>query len=97
MPNSLKCRLKNLMHKGLLSEKDLRRISTDTDVVSELEKIKAEMQKEKCEKECLPHSIKKCNDSKSDRYWCECYFCLKVINKRISELKESNDEVQRLR
>lgn len=26
MPNSLKCRLKGLVHKGLLSEKDLNRI-----------------------------------------------------------------------
>lgn len=26
MPNSLKCRLKKLVHKGLLSEKDLNRI-----------------------------------------------------------------------
>ena len=41
MPNSLKCRLKGLVRKGLLSEKDLSRIYTDNDVVEELEKIKA--------------------------------------------------------
>ena len=44
MPNSLKCRLKNLAyHQGLLSEKDLSRIYTDNDVVAELEKIKADI------------------------------------------------------
>lgn len=40
MPNSLKCRLKQFVHKGLLSEKDLSRLYTDNDVIEELEKIK---------------------------------------------------------
>lgn len=44
MPNSLKCRLKGLVRKGLLSEKDLSRIYTDNDVVEELEKINAKIQ-----------------------------------------------------
>ena len=35
MPNSLKCRLKRLVHKGLLSEKDLSRLYTDNDVIEE--------------------------------------------------------------
>ena len=43
MPNSLKCRLKKLAYQGLLSEKDLSRIYTDNDVITELEKIKAEV------------------------------------------------------
>lgn len=43
MPNSLKCRLKGLVRKGLLSEKDLSRLYTDNDVVNELEDIKAEI------------------------------------------------------
>ena len=43
MPNSLKSRLKGLVRKGLLSEKDLSRIYTDNDVITELEKIKAEI------------------------------------------------------
>lgn len=46
MPNSLKSRLKGLVRKGLLSEKDLSRIYTDNDVVAELEKIKEEIQEE---------------------------------------------------
>lgn len=44
MPNSLKCRLKKLAHQGLLSENDLSRIYTDNDVITELEKIKAEFE-----------------------------------------------------
>ena len=44
MPNSLKCRLKKFVHKGLLSENDLSRIYTDNDVITELEKIKAEFE-----------------------------------------------------
>ncbi len=44
MPNSLKIRLKGLVHKGLLSEKDLSRIYTDNDVVEKLEKIKEEFE-----------------------------------------------------
>ena len=43
MPNSLKSRLKGLVRKGLLSERDFSRIYTDNDVFEELEKIKAEM------------------------------------------------------
>ena len=44
MPNSLKSRLKGLVRKGLLSEKDLSRIYTDNDVIEVLEKIKIEME-----------------------------------------------------
>lgn len=45
MPNSLKCRLKWLVRKGLLSEKDLSRIYTDNDVIEKLKTIKTEIEK----------------------------------------------------
>lgn len=43
MPNSLKCRLKKLAYQGLLSEKDLSRIYTDNDMITELDNIKREI------------------------------------------------------
>jgi len=45
MPNSLKSKLKKLVYQGHLTEKDLSRLYTDNDVVAELEKIKAELEK----------------------------------------------------
>lgn len=78
MPNSLKCRLKKFVHKGLLSEKDLLRLYTDNDVIEELEKIKTEIQglidfEESC-----------CGNTTLG------YECLGVINKHIAELKGEN-------
>lgn len=52
MPNSLKCRLKRLVNKGLISEKDLSRIYTDNDVVEELEQIKAEIEEMRSKQNC---------------------------------------------
>ena len=43
MPNSLKCRLKRLVNKGLISEKDLSRIYTDNDVIEELKKLRLQI------------------------------------------------------
>ena len=65
----------------------LKALEKAVSLEEELEKIKAKIQKEKCTVGCLPHIIKECNDSKSDREWCEYYFFLKVINERISEIK----------
>lgn len=75
MPNSLKCRLKRLVRKGLLSEKDLLRLFTDNDVIEKLEKIKDEIQglidfEESC-----------CGNTTLG------YECLGVINNKIGELK----------
>lgn len=73
MPNSLKSRLKNFAHQGLLSEKDLSRIYTNNDVVTELEKIKAEIEELK---------------SDSDYYeWYGIKRTVNLIDKHISELK----------
>lgn len=89
MPNSLKCRLKGLVRKGLLSEKDLSRIYTDNDVIAELEKIKAEIKQygsimaewnDDMAKEEIVESVLK--QSK------ECV--LFVLDNHISELKGEN-------
>ena len=80
MPNSLKCRLKGLVRKGLLSEKDLSRIYTDNDVVEELEKIKAEAE------ELIEH----CD---SDYEFEERYgikLVVGILDNHISELKGEN-------
>lgn len=79
MPNSLKCRLKKFVHKGLLSEKDLLRLYTDNDVIEELENIKTEIQglidfEESC-----------CGNTTLG------YECLGVIDNHISELKENEE------
>ena len=77
MPNSLKSRLKKLVHQGLLSERDLSRIYTDNDVVKEFEKIKAEI-------------LDKVSMYEYD-FLIELHFVEEVINKRISELKGENN------
>lgn len=76
MPNSLKCRLKGLVRKGLLSEKDLSRIYTDNDVVEELEKIKAEI------KEKYNRTMSGYRGGLSDAIF--------IIDAHISELKGEN-------
>ena len=76
MPNSLKCRLKGLVRKGLLSEKDLSRIYTDNDVIAELEKIRGKFQKH------LKESIKDSLD-----YTVGIAKGIEIIDERISELK----------
>ena len=80
MPNSLKCRLKGLVRKGLLSEKDLSRIYTENDVVEELENIKNKLH----EKSWSMIGIA------TDRQVLDLYEADKVINDRISELKGDN-------
>lgn len=55
--------------------------------VKELEKIKEEIET-KCKVGCLPRIIAECNISKSNREWCEYYYCLKIINEHIAKLKE---------
>lgn len=75
MPNSLKSRLKGLVRKGLLSEKDLSRIYTDNDVIEEIENLNAEIQ-----------SIIDLADSRGEGTKL-AYHCRIVINERISELK----------
>ena len=58
MPNSLKCRLKNLAYQGLLSEKDLSRIYTDNDLNEYLrETVKND---EKCKNCMLKHEDNVC-------------------------------------
>ena len=57
------------------------------DIIAELEKIKAEIETTKCKVGCLPRIIAECNISKSNREWCEYYYCLKIINEHIAELK----------
>lgn len=75
MPNSLKCRLKGLVRKGLLNEKDLSRIYTDNDVIEELEKIKQEVVKMSYD----------CEIATVDRYKIE-----KLLDNHIEELKGEN-------
>ena len=77
MPNSLKSRLKGLVHKGLLSEKDLSRIYTDNDVIEEIEKIKAELQTEKDKSNNTYYAMKSVGLSTA----------IKIIDNHISELK----------
>lgn len=83
MPNSLKCRLKKFVHKGLLSEKDLSIIYTDNDVIEELEAIKAEIKRN----QNLYYYNKK-----TDTYEDIIKFdtVLKVIDNHIEELKGEN-------
>ncbi len=76
MPNSLKCRLKWFVHKGLLSEKDLSRLYTDNDVVEKLEAIKAEVND--IHNWCNPRMVK--NDM------------VKLLDKHIDKLKGEADE-----
>lgn len=75
MPNSLKCRLKRLVHKGLLSEKDLSRIYTDNDVIEELKKLWLQI-----------YNIEELDHDFEGFYHCQNE-ALELINKRISELK----------
>lgn len=75
MPNSLKCRLKRLVHKGLLSEKDLSRIYTDNDVIEELKKLWLQI-----------YNIEDPDHDFEGFYHCQNE-ALELINKRISELK----------
>ena len=78
MPNSLKCRLKRFVHKGLLSENDLSRIYTDNDVIEELEKIKAEI-------DLIKDSKRPIDDFDSG-----CERIKDLLDHHISELKGEN-------
>lgn len=79
MPNSLKCRLKGLVRKGLLSEKDLSRIYTDNDVIAELEQLKAEL-----------HETAEMHSN--GRYYLHDEWIDEYIDKYISKLKGENKE-----
>lgn len=86
MPNSLKSRLKGLVRKGLLSEKDLSRIYTDNDVVEELETIKKEILKHYCT--ICWVDLRVCKQ----KYHCEtCKGFEKLIDNHIEELKGENE------
>ena len=47
MPHSLRVRLKNLDYKGILTDRELNRLIKALDIVDNIEKIKAEIKKEK--------------------------------------------------
>lgn len=64
----------------------IKAIENGTPLEEELEKIKTEIET-KCKVCCLPRIIAECNISKSNREWCEYYYCLKIINEHIAELK----------
>ena len=80
MPNSLKCRLKGLVRKGLLSEKDLSRIYTDNDVLEELENIKDEIGNEFVD---LQDGSEEWRSYVNDTVLS----CYEIIEKHISNLK----------
>lgn len=80
MPNSLKCRLKKFVNEGLLSEKDLSRLYTDNDVITELEHLKVELIK------IYQEEIK--NDS---RWSAGVKYSCKIIDNHIKELKGENE------
>lgn len=45
MPNSLRCRLKKLNHKGLLTNRELERLVNALNIVNHIEDIKADIKK----------------------------------------------------
>ena len=45
MPNSLRCKVKNLCHKGILNEKDRDRLINGLDCADALQEIRAELTK----------------------------------------------------
>lgn len=83
-------KLKSNDDMGVLGFHLINATANGTPLIEELEKIKAEIELTKCNKGCLPRIIAECNISKSNREWCEYYYCLKIINKHISELKGEN-------
>lgn len=78
MPNSLKCRLKRLVHKGLLSEKDLSRLYTDNDVIEELKKLRLQI-----------FNIEEPDHDFEGFFQCQDE-AIEIISKAIDELKGEN-------
>ena len=78
MPNSLKCRLKRLVHKGLLSEKDLSRLYTDNDVIEELKKLRLQI-----------YNIEEPDHDFEGFFQCQDE-AIEIISKAIDELKGEN-------